>query len=60
MTDCRCIECVPDSRQCPCGAPVVIDSVTPDYAGWNAHCQAGHKLYMQDLDGQPVLLEDEE
>lgn len=44
---------------CPvCGKSVVVDSVTPDFSGWRAHCESGHPLYLIDLDSPPVLLEE--
>lgn len=43
---------------CPCGARVRVESVTPDFAGWEATCDAGHRLYLTDLLSPPRILED--
>ena len=42
---------------CPCGAVVRVDSVTPDFAGWVAVCEAGHRLLLTDLGSPGVILD---
>jgi hypothetical protein len=45
---------------CPCGASVSVESVTPDLHGWITHCDAGHRLFLVDLHSPGVILDDVE
>lgn len=44
--------------QCPCGARIRIETVTPDFQGWEGECEAGHRVYLTDLLSRPRILED--
>lgn len=43
---------------CPCGAPLTLDPVKPDLVGWTAHCVAGHRVFLADLNSPGVILDD--
>lgn len=46
--------------KCVCGAAVAVDTVVPGPVGWDAHCYAGHRIYLTDLHSPPILVEDVE
>lgn len=43
---------------CPCGAPLTLDPINLSQVGFSAHCQAGHRVFLADLEGPGVILDD--
>lgn len=46
------------SDLCPCGATDRVESVKPDFTGWLGQCDAGHNVFLTDLESTPVILEE--
>ena len=40
---------------CPCGAPVIVELVTPALDVWEGKCEAGHRVLITDFDTPPII-----
>ena len=41
---------------CPCGAPVIVELVTPSLDAWEGKCEAGHRVVITDFDTPPIIV----